>query len=203
MPAYSLSTSAGPIDLEGLSLSGHGRDESQLLRSVPSSRRGSEPIWSPAGLQADALRAAERVALDLLAATGRDQIVAIRKTLADGSSREDGSASASLSRDAGYAVVESHGRGARQVPIASIVERDGVRGFSAVVLLAQRVARAIAEGAAADDEILSIAAERGSTAQAVRVLVNHGVAAARIAADAARAGRSPAVARVLVVSEIV
>lgn len=194
MPTYSLNTTLGPLDLAPFGWT-FKKDERTPLRSVGSSRVASEPIDSPAGLQRDAIRAAERVALDLLAATGVAQRVEVVKTLADGTSRVDASAFASLDhRTPGRAIVESHDRGARSVAIAAIVETPDGRDFSALVKLAALVGRRVAEGESEADVVAAVAAERGSTERTLVDLLAHGVAIAKAQADLSRAGRDPLVA---------
>ncbi len=196
MPSYSLNTTLGPLDLAPYGWTAR-KDERTPLLSVGSSRVSSEPIDSPAGLQRDAIRAAERVALDLLAATGVAQRVEVVKTLADGTSRVDASAFASLdSRTPGRAIVESHDRGARSVAIAAIVETTDGRDFSALVKLAASVARRVAEGESEADVVSEVAQDRGQNDRAVADLVRHGVAIASAQADRLRRGDAPLVALV-------
>lgn len=195
MPTYSLQTSAGPLDLAPFRRT-HNGSEVQL-RSVGSSRRASETIYSPDGLQADAIRAAERVALDLLAATGVGQRVEVIKTLADGTSRIDAEASAVWDwRTDGRAIVESHDRGSRSVAVAAIVEDEhGGRSYSAPVAVSAELAqRVVAGGEAEADVVAEIAARLAVSPRVVSDLARHGVAITKAQADLARAGRSPLVA---------
>lgn len=197
MPAYELHIDRTEIviDLEPFRHLGGRAAESVCLASVATSRSPSRPIWNPSGLQADAIQAAERVALDRLATTGDGVSITVVKVLAD-SRRREVSVSATLDpRRPGRAIVDSHTRGARSVAIAAIVEAaDGERSYSALVALAADVARRVAAGEAEADVVAALAAESNKTPRAIADRVAHGVAIARAQADLARAGRAPLVA---------
>lgn len=197
MPAYSLKTADSTLDLGPFGWTTSKTTRVGLLMSVGSSRVGSEPIDNPEGLQRDALRAAERVALDRLAATGVAQRVEVVKTLADGTSRVDGSAAATWDwRTPGRAIVESHDRGARSVAVAAIVEDEaGGRSYSAPVAVSGELAQRVVSGGEDETTVVAEVAERlGVSTRTLSDLARHGVAIAKAQADLARAGRSPLVA---------
>lgn len=105
------------VDLEALA--------SDALYSVASSRKPSERIWNPGGLQKDAILAAERYALSALASEAVERTLSFRAGAAvevvrvtnGGKSRSTvGRAEAFLSAENfGYATVETRERGLRLV----------------------------------------------------------------------------------------
>lgn len=185
MPTYSLLTAAGPLDLTPHRRTYQG-DEVELV-SVGSSRIGPETIGCPDGLQADAVKAAERVALDRLALTGQGQSVDVVKTLADGSTRLVASATAHLDhRAAGRAIVESADRGSRSCELALTLDGET---WSRPVMIAQALAELVTGGLDEVEALELVAGDEGLTARAVAELAKHGVAIVKRATARRLAGQ--------------